>query len=75
MMALMLVGLGSLVLLVQRTAPELVRTTRAVPVLLLCVLVPALVISVLLLPLAPVLLLGLATVAAVVALVRRPAAS
>jgi hypothetical protein len=73
MMALMLVGLGSLVLLVQRSAPELVRVSRAVLVLLGLVLVPAVVISVLLLPPPPIVLLGLASVAVAVALVRGPA--
>lgn len=68
MMALMLVALGSLVLLVQRTAPEVVRSTRAVQTLLLVVLVPALAISVLLLPPPPVIMLGMACVAAVIAL-------
>jgi len=70
MMALMLVGLGSLVLLVQRSAPELVHGTRAVLVLLGLVLVPAMVISVLLLPPPPIVLLGLAALAVAVALVR-----
>jgi hypothetical protein len=73
MMALMLVGLGSLVLLVQREAPELVHGTRAPLVLLGLVLAPAVVISVLLLPPPPIVLLGLAAVAAAVALVRGPA--
>lgn len=60
MMALMLVGLGALVLLVE--------PTRAVKGLLAAVLVPALAISVLLLPPPPIVLLGLAAVAAAVGL-------
>jgi hypothetical protein len=71
-MALMLVGLGSLVLLVQRSAPELVQGSRVLLVLLGLVLVPAVVISVLLLPPPPIVLLGLAAVAVVVALVQGP---
>jgi hypothetical protein len=73
MMALMLVGLGALVLVVRRAAPELVRGTRAVLTLLGLVLVPALLLSVLLLPPPPIVLLGLALVAVVVGLVRDPA--
>jgi len=62
MMALMLVGLGALVLLVE--------PTRSVKVLLAVVLVPALAISVLLLPPPPIVLIGLAAVAATVGLLR-----
>ena len=62
MMALMLVGLGSLVLLVE--------PTRAVKVLLALVLVPALALSALLLPPPPIVVLGLAAVVAVVGLLR-----
>ena len=72
-MALMLVGLGSLVLLVQRSAPELVHGSRAVLVLLGLVLVPAAVISVLLLPPPPIVLLGLAVAAVAIGLVQGPA--
>jgi hypothetical protein len=63
MMALMLVGLGAMVLLVE--------PTRAVKGLLAAVLVPAFAISVLLLPPPPIVLLGLAAVAAAVGLLRR----
>ncbi|HXH80695.1 LIC_13387 family protein [Nocardioides sp.] len=73
MMALMLVGLGSLTLLVRHTAPDLAHGTRGVLVLLGLVLVPAMLISVLLLPPPPIVLLGLALVAVVVGLVRDPA--
>lgn len=62
MMALVLVGLGALVLLVEQT--------RAVSVLLALVLVPALALSLLLLPPPPIVLLGLAAVAAVAGLLR-----
>ena len=75
MMALMLVGLGSLTLLVRRAAPDLAHGTRGVLVLLGLVLVPAMLISVLLLPPPPIVLLGLALVAVVVGLVRKPALS
>ncbi|WP_107705145.1 LIC_13387 family protein [Nocardioides allogilvus] len=71
MMALMLVGLGALVLLVRRRAPGLVEDPRTA-LLLAVVLVPAVALSVLLLPPPPMVLLGLAALAAVVALVRGP---
>lgn len=70
MMALMLVGLGALVLLVLRRAPELVA--RGMVVLLALVLVPAWAISALLLPPPPIVLLGAAAVAVVSAAVLRP---
>jgi hypothetical protein len=73
MMALMLVGLGSLTLLVRGAAPDLSHGTRGVLVLLGLVLVPAVLISVLLLPPPPIVLLGLALVAVVLGLVRDPA--
>lgn len=69
MMALMLVGLGALVLVARRRAPELVEDPRTA-LLLALVLVPAVAISVRLLPPPPMVLLGLAALAAVVALVR-----
>ena len=69
MMALMLVGLGALVLLVVRRAPEL--AAGAVVGLLALVLVPAWAISALLLPPPPIVLLGVATVAVVSSAVLR----
>lgn len=72
-MALLLVGLGALVLLVERRAPELVEGSRAVLALLSLVLAPALVLSALLLPPPPIVLLGLGCLVAVGALVRDPA--
>lgn len=74
MMALLLVGLGALLLQLRRRVPEPVRGSRSVLVLLALVLVPALGLSVLLLPPPPIVLLGLAVLAVVAALVRDPAA-
>jgi hypothetical protein len=68
MMALMIVGFGTLVLLALRQAPGLVLDRQGLLVLCAVVLLPALAISVLLLPPPPIVLLGLALAAVVVAL-------
>ena len=68
MMALMIVGLGALLLLVLRRAPQLVLESRGLLLLVVAVLVPALLISVVLLPPPPIVLLGIATVAVLTAL-------
>lgn len=68
MMALMVVGLGALLLLVLRRAPQLVLESRGLLLLVGAVLLPALLISVVLLPPPPIVLLGIATVAVLAAL-------
>ena len=68
MMALMLVGLGALLLLVLRRAPQLVLESRGLLLLVVAVLLPALLISAVLLPPPPIVLLGVATVAVLTAL-------
>jgi hypothetical protein len=68
MMALLLVGFGAVLLLVVRRAPEVITESRALLLVGAAVLLPALLISVLLLPPPPIVLIGIASVAMLVAL-------
>ena len=70
MMALMLVGLGAVLLLVVRRAPHLITESHALLLVGAAVLLPALLISVLLLPPPPIVLIGIATVSMLIALSR-----
>ncbi|MBB4745242.1 hypothetical protein BJY16_008701 [Actinoplanes octamycinicus] len=74
-MALFIVGLGALNLLVLRRAPELFLDGRAVIVLNLGIVVPALALSVLFFPPPPIVLLGVGGVAFGYALVARSSAA
>ncbi|MEV4704457.1 LIC_13387 family protein [Actinoplanes sp. NPDC049316] len=69
-MALFIAGLGALNLLALRRAPELFLRSRAAGVLNLCVVLPALALSVLLFPPPPILFLGVSCAAFGYALTR-----
>ncbi len=68
LMALMLIGYGVLLVLVTRAHSPALPVSRAVTVLTAAIIAPALLISVLLLPLPPIVLLSLALAATALAL-------